>query len=246
VQGKKLSPDTRQHRGAHPADATLFGSDQLPGLRVAVSELSWLLSRGYNMTSSLKLVGDRHGLRERQRLAVLRSSCSEESKLRRQQHCVPVDNLRKQAVVVDGFNLMITVEAALSNGPLLVGIDGCVRDLSSVHGSYRSVQETNDAITMIGEELEELSADSVLWLLDRPVSNSGRLASRINDLALQRNWPWKVDVVFNPDSVIVASSSIAITSDAAILDHVERWTDLKSYLLAKRIPDAWLIDLSFK
>jgi hypothetical protein len=239
-----LSPDTRQHRGAHPADAKLFGADQLPKLRVAVSELSWLLSRGYNITSSLKLVGDRHGLRERQRLAVRRSSCSEEDKKRRQQHCVGLDQLRDQPVVIDGFNLMITVEAALSNGPLLVGADGCIRDLSSVHGSYRSVDETNQAIRMIAEELEDLGVASVLWLLDRPVSNSGRLASRINELAADRDWRWTVDLVFNPDSVITSSSSIAVTSDATILDQVDRWIDLKSYLITKRIPEAWLIDLS--
>ncbi len=241
-----MSPDTRQHRGAHPADATLFHSEQLPKLRVAVSELSWLLSRGYNMTSALKLVGDRHGLRERQRLAVLRSSCPDESKLRRQQHHVAIEQLRNQPIVIDGFNLLITIEAALSKGPLLVGVDGCIRDLSSVHGSYRSVEETNHAITMIGEVLEELGVASVVWLLDRPVSNSGRLASRINEFAREQGWPWNVDVVFNPDSEIVASSSIAVTSDATILDHVNRWTDLKSYLLAKRIPEAWLLDLSFK
>jgi hypothetical protein len=241
-----LSPDTRQHRGAHPADATLFNPEQLPKLRVAVSELSWLLSRGYNMTSSLKLVGDRHGLRERQRLAVLRSSCSDESKQRRQQHRVAIEQLRNQPVVIDGFNLMITIEAGLSKGPLLVGADGCIRDLSSVHGSYRSVEETNDAITMVGEVLEEFGAASVLWLLDRPVSNSGRLASRINELAHEQGWPWSVGIVFNPDSEIVGSSSIAITSDATILDHVDRWVDLKSHLLAKRIPEAWLIDLSFE
>ena len=241
-----MSPDTRQHRGAHPADATLFNPEQLPKLRVAVSELSWLLSRGYNMTSSLKLVGDRHGLRERQRLAVLRSSCSDESKQRRQQHRVAMEQLRDQPVVIDGFNLMITIEAGLSKGPLLVGADGCIRDLSSVHGSYRSVEETNDAIKMVGEVLEEFGAASVLWLLDRPVSNSGRLASRINGLAHEQGWPWSVGVVFNPDSEIVGSSSIAITSDATILDHVDRWVDLKSHLLAKRIPEAWLIDLSFQ
>jgi len=67
-----MSPDTRRHRGAHPADKELFGPAQLVKLRVAVNELGWLLSRGYNMTSSLKLVGDRHGLRERQRVAVSR------------------------------------------------------------------------------------------------------------------------------------------------------------------------------
>src|SRR5256885_8530001 len=44
---------------------------------------SWLLSRGYQPKSALKLVGDRHSLRERQRLAVGRAACSDESRERR-------------------------------------------------------------------------------------------------------------------------------------------------------------------
>ncbi len=239
-----MSPDTRHHRGAHPADAKLFGQDQLTKLRLAVSELSWLLSRGYNMTSSLKLVGDRHGLRERQRLAVLRSSCSDQNKQRREDHCISVEQIRNLPVIVDGFNLMITIEAALSRGPLFIGVDKCIRDLSSVHGSYRSVEETDRAISMIGEAFQVLGASSVRWLLDRPVSNSGRLASRITANAAERNWPWQVEVVFNPDSTIVASSDVAITSDSPVLDKVERWADLKSYLVSHYIADAWLVNLS--
>ena len=239
-----MSPDTRHHRGAHPADAKLFGQDQLTKLSLAVSELSWLLSRGYNMTSSLKLVGDRHGLRERQRLAVLRSSCSDQNKQRREAHCISVEQIRNLPVIVDGFNLMITIEAALSRGPLFIGVDNCIRDLSSVHGSYRSVEETDRAISMIGEAFQVLGACSVRWLLDRPVSNSGRLASRITAIAAERNWPWQVEVVFNPDSTIVASSDVAITSDSSVLDKVERWTDLKSYLVSHYIADAWLVNLT--
>jgi hypothetical protein len=239
-----MSPDTRHHRGAHPADPELFGPDQLLKLRRAVTELSWLLSRGYNMTSSLKLVGDRHGLRERQRLAVCRSSCSDQNKQRRKDHRVSVEQLRNQSVIVDGFNLMITVEAALSRGPLLIGVDECVRDLSGVHGSYRSVEETDRAISMIGEALQVLGASSVLWLLDRPVSNSCRLAAKIADLAVQREWPWQVDVVLNPDSMIISSPDVAITSDSSLLDRAERWADLKSYLLAHQIPEAWVINLA--
>ncbi len=239
-----MSPDARQHRGAHPADLELFNSDQLPKLQRAVTELSWLLSRSYKMTSSLKLVGDRYGLRERQRQAVCRSSCADYNRQRRKQHCVSVEQLRNEAVIIDGFNLLITVEAALSRGPLLIGIDDCIRDLSSVHGSYRSVQETEHALSLIGEALQELGAALVLWLLDRPVSNSGRLAEKIIDLAVKRNWPWQVEVVLNPDSMIKSSPAIAITSDSSILDYVERWADLKAYLLAKKIPEAWLINLS--
>jgi len=211
---------------------------------VAVSELSWMLSRGYKMTSSLKLVGDRHGLRERQRLAVSRAACSDQDKQRRREHCVSVEEIRNQSVIVDGFNLMITLEAALSNGPLFVGADECVRDLSTVHGSYRSVEETDQAIYMAGKALQHLGASSVMWLLDRPVSNSGRLAKRIAEIALQQAWPWQVEVVFNPDAMIMSSSAVAITSDSSILDRVERWADLKSYLLATEIPNAWIVDLS--
>lgn len=239
-----MSPDTRHHRGAHPADLQLFNNDQLSKLRQAIAELSWLLSRGYKMTSSLKLVGDRHGLRERQRLAVSRSACSDQDRLRRKEHCISVEQLRSQNVMVDGFNLLITLEAALSNGPLLIGVDRCVRDLSSVHGSYRAVEETERAIIMVGKSLQDLGASSVTWILDRPVSNSGRLAARIAELANRYGWPWQVETVFNPDSRIISSPSVAITSDSLILDRVERWADLKSYLLAKEIADAWLINLS--
>src|SRR5215813_179377 len=238
-------PDTRHHRGAHPADRELFGPDQLSTLRRAVSELSWLLTHGYNVTSSLKLVGDRYGLRERQRLAVGRSSCSEEDQQRRMAHHISVEELRNESVVIDGFNLLITIEAALSRGPLLLGVDKCIRDLSSVHGSYRSVEETDRAILLIGEALENLGATSVLWLLDRPVSNSGRLAAKIADLAQQHHWSWQVEGVFNPDAMIISSRAVAITSDSSILDRVDRWADLKAYLLAQQIPDAWLVDLSY-
>ena len=239
-----MSPDTRRHRGAHPADAELFHADEIPKLREAVSELSWLLSRGYQMTSALKLVGDRHGLRERQRLAVSRSACSDPDRQRRKDHCVRTENLRNQSVVVDGFNLIITVEAALSKGPLLIGVDECVRDLSSVHGSYRSVEETQQAIVLIANALQTLGASSVLWLLDRPVSNSGRLATRIDELSAQQGWPWRVEVLFNPDSYIISSHDVAITSDSSILNRVGRWADLKSYLIECELDDIWLIDLS--
>jgi hypothetical protein len=195
------------------------------------------------MTSSLKLVGDRHGLRERQRLAVSRSACSDQDRQRRKDHCVAVEQLRNQPVIVDGFNLIITIEAALSKGPLFVGVDECLRDLSSVHGSYRSVEETDRAITMIGAAFQRLAALSVCWLLDRPVSNSGRLAARLADFAVRNNCSWDVQLVFNPDAAIAASPAVAITSDSSVLDRVERWADLKSYLLAREVPDAWMIDL---
>lgn len=234
--------DKRQHRGAHPKDENLFASEKLVLLREATAELSWLLSRGYAMRSALKLVGDRHNLTERQRLALSRAACSDDSLKRRRERCLTVDDIKNKKLIIDGFNLIITVEAALSGGVLLCCRDDCIRDLSSVHGSYRSVQETEKAIHLIGETFAGLKPESVRWLLDSPISNSGRLAQEIRVKAQANGWNWSVETVFNPDAEILSSSDIAVTSDSIILDGVKHWINFNKYIIQK-LPDAWVVDL---
>jgi hypothetical protein len=239
----RVSPDRRRHRGAHPSDAELFGAEWLAPLRRATGDLSWLLGRGYQPKSSLKLVGDRHGLRERQRLCVGRAACPDESRAGRESRRVGPGEVAGADLIVDGFNLVISVEAALGGGLLARGRDGCVRDLSSVHGSYRAVEETEAAIRLAGEALAALAPASVEWVLDRPVSNSGRLAQRIRELAAERGWPWGVAVEFNPDRRLAASGRIAVTTDSFILDAAARWFNFNEYLVERALPHAWLIDL---
>lgn len=238
-----MSPDRRQHRGGHPADRKLFSETQLPRLRLAVADLSWLLTRDYAPKAALKLVGDKFSLTERQRLALARAACSNQSLAKRSAHSVLVETIAGENIIVDGFNLIITIEAALSAGVLLICRDQCIRDLSSVHGSYRAVSETEAAIVLIGEELEKLSARSVEWLLDQPISNSGRLAKLMREIAATHRWPWKIDLLFNPDERIVSSERVSITSDGVVLDRVKRWVNFQRYLIEKRLADSWLIYL---
>ena len=237
-------PDLRKHRGAHPEDRKLFSDDQLSALRISVNELSWLLTRGYAIKGAVKLVGDRHALTERQRLAISRAACSDQSKAQRASTQIGSKQLEAADLIIDGFNLIITIEAALSGGVLFLCRDGCIRDLSSVHGSYRSVSETSSALQLIGESMATLNPKSVAWLLDRPVSNSGRLAKLIRDCAEQNGWPWTVDTSFNPDREIVSSARIVITSDGPLLDQVNRWTNFTRHLIEQRLDAPWLVDLS--
>jgi hypothetical protein len=238
-----MNGEKSKHRGPHPADRKLFAHEQISELRRAVSDLSWLFSRGYTANASIKLVGDRYALKERQRLAVSRAACSDQQEERRRQKCLPFDAIKGQSLLIDGFNLIITVEAALSGGVLVYCRDRCIRDLSSVHGSYRSVTETEEAIHLIGETLMTAEPASVTWLLDQPISNSGRLAQWIREVAATKRWPWEVGVTMNPDKVIRASDQIAVTSDSNILDGAAKWVNLNSLLIGKHLPQAWIIDL---
>jgi hypothetical protein len=105
------------------------------------------------------------------------------------------------------------------------------------------VIETQQAICLVGEILEALEPQSVEWLLDKPVSNSGKLAQKIRAEAAEHGWLWNVEVVFNPDTDIIASEKLAISSDSSILDNVSRWVNFSSYVVTERLPHAWVVDL---
>ena len=53
--------------------------------------------------------------------------------------------------------------------------DGCMRDLASLHGTWRRVEETTPSLEKLGAFVERLGLARCRWLLDAPVSNSGRL-----------------------------------------------------------------------
>ncbi len=239
-------PDKRKHRGAHPADGELFSSNRLPLLREAVSDLSWLLTRGYSLNSSLKLAGDRYNLNERQRSSLQKSACSDKQMEERTKKLVEPARISDENLLIDGFNLIITLEAALSGGVLLACRDSCIRDLASVHGSYRSVEETEDAIRLTGRFLAAKKPRSVKWLLDRPISNSGRLAHKITDIAVENDWPWTVELVNSPDYVLSMSNDIVVTSDSVILDKASRWLNLGNHIVRMYLSDAWIVDLGDK
>ena len=221
-------PDRRAHRGRHPDDLKLFSEAAIPTLRVAVDEYSWLLTRSYGEPSALKLVGDRYQLTTRQREAVKRAACSDDSRVtRKKKHCkLPLEPNSK--LLIDGYNLLITVESALSDSFVFVGRDGCYRDLASLHGTYREVEETVPALQVIGEFLaKHHTGGEVTWYLDAPVSNSGRLAERIRTVAATHGWVWYAQVVPDADRVLsVGNHAVVITSDSMILERCSRWIDV--------------------
>ena len=251
-------PDKREHRGPHPSDATLFAPARLGPLREALADFSLLLSKGYADKSALKLVGDRFGLTQRQRLAIMRSACSDGQRQSRQARCVPIGELGGRMLAIDGYNLLITIEAALSGGLIFQGRDGCFRDLASIHGTYRKVDETIPALELIGAFLAEIDLAGALWLLDSPVSNSGRLKTLIEELARDHRWPWTIRLSLNPDAELrgeftVDSSQfpahrqpppIVVTTDSVILDACRHWTNLAAEIIPRRLPDAPIIDLA--
>jgi hypothetical protein len=237
-------PDQRSHRGAHPEDHRLFAAEALSALRSAAADLSWLLERGYATPSALKVTGDRYALDARQRTAVMRCACGETVRRQRQSRKLPAGGLAGHGVEIDGYNLLTTIEAALGGGVVLVGRDGCHRDMASMHGTYRTVDETRPALELIGAALGRLGVRGAKFLLDSPVSNSGRLKGVMAEVAEESNWAWDIELVTNPDAVLVRSTGIIVSADSMILDGPVRWFDLAGEIVSRDVPGAWVVDLA--
>ena len=237
-------PDKRTHRGPHPADEKLFAPDAISNLRSALTDFSLLLTKGYAEKSALKLVGDRFSLTERQRQAIMRSACSEKQIVSRNQSRLELKNLAGQAVAIDGYNVLITIEAAMSGGVIFRGRDGCFRDLASIHGTYRKVTETIPAVELIGRFLREIGVAEALWLLDSPVSNSGRLKTLIGERARKNNWNWEIELLLSPDAELKKTDLIVASSDSVILDACKRWINLAAEIITEKLPSTTIIDLT--
>lgn len=237
-------PDKRSHRGPHPADAKLFAPNTIGDLQLATADFSLLLTKGYADKSALKLVCDKFSLTERQRLAVMRSACSDQHLASRNQRCVAIKNLAGQGIAIDGYNVLITIEAAISGACVFKGRDGCFRDLASVHGTYRKVTETIPALQLVGEFLKEIGTARVLWLLDSPVSNSGRLKTLIGKLARDSNWNWEIELLLSPDAELKKTDLIVASSDSVVLDSCTRWANLATEIIKHKLASVRVIDLS--
>jgi hypothetical protein len=156
----------------------------------------------------------------------------------------PEAALRGETLAVDGFNALTTLEVALSGGIVLLGRDGALRDIAGVHGSYRAVEETVPALEHLAEFVRALDVASCEILLDAPVSNSGRLRERIDELARERGWCLAAQVVADPDAILSRSGRIVASADGALLDRCGRWFNLARACIEARIPQARIVDLS--
>jgi len=239
----KLMTSPQLHRGLAPRDRQVFAPRQLPKLRAAAAELCWLLDRGYAAPSAVQLVGNRHQLTSRQRMAVSRCATSNDQVRGRRQREVMPSAVRGRELWLDGYNVLTVLETALSGGVVLLGRDDCCRDIAGIHRRYRKVTETLPVLRMIGTAAAAWGVTCCRWWLDKPVSNSGRLKTLILDEARAHQMEVEVELVFNPDRVLWESDEVVATSDGVVLDRCQAWVNLVRELVVHHIPDARLLAL---
>lgn len=230
-------------RGYSPDDEHDFKGSALETLKRAAEELYFLLNRGYPVKGASTFVGNHYLLSERQRIAMTRIVSPEADIAARTRKRKSPETVMGETVNIDGFNAVITLEVAQSGSPVFVCMDGTYRDLAGLRGTYSLIDKTDIAIRLIISELKKLSVKRAVFWLDAPVSNSGRLKTRIAEIVEAERFEAGIEIVNNVDRVLYDLPNV-ITGDSVILDRCQSWLNLNERIIPG-IPDAWICKIQY-
>ena len=221
-------------RGYVPEDEKNFSPSALETMRTASRHIDYLINEGYDLKQASVFVGNHFLLSERQRLAIMRSLATKEQLEARKAKEVTTG----KEIWVDGFNMIITLEVLLSDSVLFRCMDGTIRDLAALRGTYKIILETTAAVRMLLDALKEIKAESVHILLDEPVSNSGRLKALIADIGEEYSFDLDIQIRKDVDRALYGKENV-VTSDSVILDNCRSWINLTPRCLKKQAIQVW-------
>ena len=225
-------------RGYVDKDEELFSGAQRAKILSASNDARWLMNRGYSAESAITFTSNHYLLTSRQRMAIFRSILNDEDKTTR---------LKKEIlkpgteVLIDGLNIIITLETALSHSLVLRGDDGVLRDVAGLHGTYRIIDKTAKAIEQILQTLSNLDVRNATFILDKPVSNSGSLKQLILEISRNFNLEVVAELDMNPDQIFVDKENV-ISSDGPVILRSSSWFNLNSMIVRDMIPDTWVFN----
>ena len=204
-------------------------------------DLRFLLNQGYKKKSAITFVANRYLLNKSQRNLLARSVFSLEVSESRKKKKVDLEQLRDQTVLIDGYNVLITIETICKRKyeDLVVGDDDFLRDLNAVFGKYKYDPTTEKALKKIVDILSTYKTGYVYFLFDKQVSFSGKLAALTKELLNSNNLKGEAilskKVDFEIKKSLKSVNGIVATGDGVIIDKADKVIDLPYYLMKKEL-----------
>ncbi len=211
-----------------------FDNDRLTNLKqrllAPAHDLEWLLNRGYPKKSSLVFVGNHYQLSAWERNILFRSIFPRVEALDAKRKKVRARDLKGQPLGIDGFNVLITLENALSGELLIRGNDGFIRDTAGVFRRWRRSEKTLQALEMVLGVLKRYEVKRAIFVLDAPFSGSRELAGIINQNLQKMALSGEAILQKQVETWLSKFSDIVATSDSRLIRQVKKAFDLTGHL----------------
>mgnify|MGYP000250476015 FL=1 len=211
----------------------------------AAKDYKYLIDRGYPIKESLDLVVKRYFLSNIERMILYR--CIHPSNVVETiaSKVIKPEEVYGQTLLVDGFNVLITVVTAFDGGQVFLSDDGLLRDVSkSIKKFSFNVEKHLEKLRLIIREACSLTPSNIIFFYDKQVSYSGEIASLTRSLGEELRYKINTIVSSRNDKTIITYSQqgIVSSSDIVILLKSKKIFDLAQYIIAKWKPHS-IVDI---
>ncbi len=218
-------------------------------LREAIKDYKYLLTRGYTPKQILPFISNRYGLNRMEQLLIYRSVHDNEYKNSIKAKIQRKSDVRGQVLLIDGLNVILTIQAAISCKPLVRGDDGFIRDIQRVHGKVRYNEKFFSSTIRLGIGLKYLEPKKVLIFFDKNISLIG-FYSKIIKRLISLYASIDIDVVLSDmcDKSLINLSNqysyIVSSSDAVLIMKSRRVFDLAGFIVLDLMLYSNIIDVN--
>jgi hypothetical protein len=200
----------------------------------AIVDLRYLLARGYGRISSVKFVGDKHNLGKVQRLILYRGVYPPEAAAAHTKKLVAPDTVHGRRLAIDGYNVLITINGAMSGVPIFLCDDGFVRDSSEMHSSA-SREDLGRPLSLSLLSLKTLRPAGVFFIFDRLISRSGELSKQVAQEMRENGVPGGASTATSADFEVLKRGDIVSSSDSVVIDKAQSVFDLAGHVVKGRL-----------
>lgn len=215
----------------HPLSPFAFGLS--PFLTEAAADFRHLLDRGYPRGAALNLVGNRYGLEHTARQLLHRGVFAPGTAAARRGKLRLLQDLAGRALGIDGHNVLITLECARRGLPLVAADDGFIRDVGQVSRAFRPSPETEAALEALADYLAQHQAGPLSVFYDAPLSRSGELARRTQEMWEARGLRVEAAAVPVPERLLLTFPGPIAGSDTHLIDARELVVDLAGEIIRR-------------
>lgn len=171
---------------------------------------------------------------ESERFILIRVIVASTQASARKAKLVPLEALNGKAILIDGYNVLITVESILEGFPVYLCDDGLLRDIRGIFRSYKPSRMTDQALSEILELLARFNPSRAEFLLDQQISMSGSLAAHIREMMALKGVAGTAKTETNVDHNLKATKDVVATSDGNVIDAAGFVADIPMEIAKRR------------
>jgi hypothetical protein len=198
-----------------------------------------LLRWGYPKFATIGFVSTHSGLSVEERYILTRVIMPPDRIVSRLNKKIACTGIEDRDILIDGYNVLLSVDSLLKKAPMWFCDDGYIRDTRYYFSKAKQVEDIGESLDLVLKFLSEAHLKSVIFLLDAQISRSGELAGLVRRKMNKCGIPGDARTSKTADFELKVAggdpgkSLIIASSDGIVIDSVRQVIDIPACLMEK-------------